>query len=61
MPVSRNTTEEVEALRRMAQRMREDGREATAILLDNAAFIAEGGSMEEYEWAKGLPDANRPS
>jgi len=41
---------EADQLRRLADRMRRDGRPATAVLLDNAAFLAEGGTMDEYAW-----------
>lgn len=36
-------------LRKMAERMRRDGRTATAILLDNAAWIAEGNKWPLQE------------
>ena len=57
----RKEISETDALLRLADRMERDGRDGMAILLRNAAFIADGGNIEEYEWARRLRDANRPS
>ena len=42
---------ESESLRRLAERMRRDGRTAAAIMADNAAWLADGGEMTEYDWS----------
>lgn len=36
-----------DVLRKAAERMRRDGRTATAIMLDNAAWLAEGHELAE--------------
>ena len=36
---------EADLLRQMAERMRREGRSATAILLENAAYLAENGDL----------------
>lgn len=46
-----SVVDEAAMLRQMAERMRRDGRPATAILLDNAAFVLGGGELSEYEWS----------
>jgi hypothetical protein len=52
---------ESDALRRLADRMEREGMDAMATLLRNAVYVLDGGSLEDYEWARGLRDANRPS
>ena len=47
----RKANREIESLRRMAERMRRDGRGAMAILLDNAAFLADGGELAPFDWS----------
>ena len=50
--------DEVDLLNHQAERMERNGRPAMALLLRNAAFIAGGGDMSEYEWAKRMERAD---